>query len=111
MVARRDAAGRAVSEPAATAEYVARIERGTAARRESLVELEMALGLESPAEFQAQRLALQVQQLRNRFQDASKSAALTPGERLLAWCAEPGIAEERDRQRLSAVLAAVERLR
>jgi hypothetical protein len=76
-----------------------------------LLELETALGLETPAEFQAQRLALQVQQLRNRFQDATRTSALTPGERLLAWCAEPGVADERDRQRIGAVFAAIERLR
>jgi hypothetical protein len=111
MAARRDAAGRALAEPAAAPAYAARIERGTLSRREGLLELEMALGLDSPAECQAQRLALQVQQLRNRFQDSTKVTALTPGDRLLAWCAEPGVADEPDRQRATRVLVAIERLR
>ena len=111
LATRRDAGGHALAEPAAAGDYLARIERGTVSRREILLELEMALGLETPAEFQAQRLALQVQQLRNRFQDATKSSTLTPGERLVGWCAEPGVADPPDRQRVAAIFAAIERLR
>ena len=90
MLARRDGALRALSEDAAAAAYASRIERGIESRREILLELEIALGLESPAELQAQRLALQVKQLRQRFQSAATAGAGTAGERLLAWCAEPG---------------------
>ena len=111
LAVRRDAGGHALAQTAAAGDYRARIERGIVSRREILLELEMALGLDSPAEFQAQRLAHQVQQLRNRFQDATKAGTLAPGERLLAWCAEPGIADARDRQRVGAVFTAVERLR
>ncbi len=68
-------------------------------------------GLDSPAELQAQRLALQVRQLRDRFQGAAASTANAPGERLVAWCAQPGVADPRDRDRLRRILAAVERIR
>ena len=64
MLARRDTALRALAGDAAAAAYASRIERGIESRREILLELEISLGLESPAELQAQRLALQVKQLR-----------------------------------------------
>jgi hypothetical protein len=111
MVARRDAALRARVDAAAIADYVARIEAGIEARGTALLELEMALGLESPAELQAQRLALKVKKLRERFTDATTASANSPQERLLAWCAQPGIADARDRQRLERVFAAMEQLR
>ena len=106
MVARRDGALRALSEDAAVAEYVSRIERGVESRREILLGLEMSLGLESPAELAAQRLVLQVKQLQERFQGAA--AAGTVSERLLMWCAEPGVADTRDRQRRERVFSAME---
>ena len=71
----------------------------------------MQLGLEIPPDQQALRLALQVKKLRDRFQDATKSGASTPAERLLAWCAEPGVADARDRQRIERVMAAMEKTR
>jgi HD-GYP domain-containing protein (c-di-GMP phosphodiesterase class II) len=111
IAARRDAALRALAEPTAAGAHRARIERGGAARADALLELEMALGLDSPAELQAQRLALQVRQLRDRFQGAASSTANAPGERLLAWCAEPGVADPRDRERLRRILSAIERMR
>jgi hypothetical protein len=109
MIARRDAALRALSEPAAAGDYVARIEQGRKSRHEGLLELEMMLGLESPAEFQALRLALQVKQLRDRFQGAATITATSAGERLLEWCAQPGVVDARDRQRCERVFAAIER--
>jgi hypothetical protein len=48
-----------------------------------------------------------VKQLRERFQGAA--IAGTAGERLLAWCAEPGVADARDRQRCERVFSAMER--
>ena len=78
MVARRDAALRALSGEAEAAAYVARIEHGPQSRREILLGLEMSLGLESPAELQAQRLALQVKQLRERFQGATMAGRAPP---------------------------------
>jgi Domain of Unknown Function (DUF349) len=107
MLARRDAALRALAETSATSDYVARIERGAGARRESLLEFELMLGLDSPAELQAQRLALQVKQLRERFNSAASASTGTAGERLLAWCAEPGVIDTADRQRCERVIAKV----
>ena len=109
MLARRDAALLALSEEGAVAAYLARIERGVDARREILLGLEMSLGLDSPAELQAQRMALQVKRLRERFQDAAAASASTAGERLLAWCAEPGVADAGDRQRCERVFSAIEK--
>jgi len=109
MLARRDAALRALSDRDAAAAYAAGIAKGGDARAEVLLELEMALGIESPAELQTQRLALQVKRLRARFQDAT--SASTARDVLLAWCAQPGIADARDRQRFERVLAAVAQTR
>ena len=106
LTARRDAALHALSEAAATGDYLARIERGVESRRERLLELELLLGLESPAEFQAQRLALQLKQLRERFRGAATISADTAGERLVAWCAQPGVADAGDRQRCERIFTA-----
>ena len=68
----------------------------------------MLLKLDSPPEMQAQRLALQVRQLKERFSSAATSGARTPGDLLLAWCAQPGVADAQDRQRCERVFAAME---
>ncbi len=107
MAARRDAAVHALTEPAAAGDYLSRIERGIESRRERLLELELSLGLDSPADFQQQRLALQVKQLRERFKNAATTGADTAGERLLAWCAQPGMADAVDRQRCERVFSSV----
>ena len=107
MLIRRDAALRALSDPAATDDYRKRIEAGIETRRERLLELEIALGLDSPAEFQQQRLAFQVKQLRDRFKNEATAGANTAAERLLAWCAQTGVADASDRQRLERVFAKV----
>jgi hypothetical protein len=107
MLARRDGALRALADPAQAAGYSASIERGNDGRRERLLELELALGLDSPPELQQQRLALQVKQLRDRFKNEATAGANTPAERLLAWCAEPGMADAADRQRLQRIFARV----
>ena len=69
------------------------------------------LGLECPPELQGQRRALQLKQLRDRFQGAAPAGANNAGERLLAWCAQPGVADARDRQRCEQVFAAMEQTR
>jgi hypothetical protein len=111
MLARRDAALGALSDAAAGGEYLARIERGVESRRQSLLELELSLGLDSPAEFQAQRLALQVNQLKARFKGTATVSADTPGERLLAWCAQAGVSSTLDRQRCERILSKIEKPR
>jgi exonuclease SbcC len=108
---RRDAALRALADAHAAEALRGEIERGTQARRALLLELEMLLGIESPAELQSQRLALQVKQLRDRFKGEPSSGAGTAAEKLVDWCALPGVADARDRQRSERVFEAVERAR
>jgi len=109
MVARRDAAIGALSDPGATRDYLARIEKGGELRREGLLELELLLGLDSPPELQAQRLALQVRQLRDRFKSSVTTGPETAGERLCDWCAQPGRIEPSDRGRSERVFAIIKR--
>ena len=107
ITARRDAALSALADSAAAAKYRKRIEDGAALRREWLLELEMMLKLESPPDMQAMRLALQVRQLKERFSGSTAGGAKTPGDLLLQWCAQPGVANAVDRQRRDRVLAAI----
>jgi hypothetical protein len=111
MLARRDAALAALSESAAAAKYLARMEQGAGARREGLLELELLLGMDSPSEFQQQRLALQVKKLKDRFSSAASSGSLTAAERLVAWCEQAGVADALDRQRCERILSRVETTR
>ena len=92
--------------PARPAPTGPRLENGAEARREGLLELEMALGLESPADLQPQRLALQVKLLKERFGGAAAGPATT-GDRLLAWCAQPGVVDGRDGERRDRLFAAM----
>ena len=112
MAGRRDAALRALADDSAATAHVAQIERGADTRQEMLLELELALGLDSPPELQGQRRALQLRQLRDRFKGGA--APGDPGnaaERLVAWCAHAGVADGRDRARIGRVFAAIERVR
>ena len=111
MLARRDAALGALSETAEAGKYLARMEQGAASRREGLLELELLLGLESPPAVQPQRLALQVKQLKERFRSGATSGAVTAGERLLAWCAQPGVTDALDRQRCEQIILKVAQTR
>jgi hypothetical protein len=111
MQARRDAALLALADAEAAGTYLARIEQGAASRREALLGLELLLGLESPPEFQPQRLALQVKQLKERFSSAASAGAVSAGERLLGWCSQAGVADALDRQRCERILAKIEQAR
>jgi len=111
MIARRDAALRVLSDAAAASEYRALIELSVESRRQSLVELELSLGLDSPAESQAQRLALQVKQLKERFKGTATIATDTPGDRLLGWCALAGVSSTLDRQRCERIFSEIEKTR
>jgi hypothetical protein len=111
MLARRDAALVALADAAAAGKYLARLEQGAAGRRESLLELELLLGMDSPSEFQQQRLALQVKKLKERFSSAASAGAVTAPERLVAWCAQAGVADALDRQRFERILFRVETAR
>ena len=66
----------------------------------------MTLGVESPAEMQQQRLAMQVKLLKERFGGGAAQAGTT-GDRLLAWCAQPGIVDGRDAERRDRIFAAM----
>ena len=85
-----------------------RIESCAESRREMLLEVELLLGLECPPELQGQRRALQLKQLRERFQGGATPGAHSAGERLVAWCAQPGVTDALDRQRFERVLSAME---
>ncbi len=111
MLARRDAALAALSAADAAAKYLARMEQEAAARRDALLELELLLGLESPPEFQPQRLALQVRQLKERFSGGASAGGATAAERLLAWCAQAGVADALERQRCEQIFAKVAQAR
>ncbi len=111
LLARRDAALGALNEAAAAGDYRARMERGAKARREGLLELELQLGMQSPPELQTQRLALQVRQLRDKFKSAATANSGSAGERLLAWCAQPGVADALDRQRCERIFSRIEQAR
>jgi DNA repair protein SbcC/Rad50 len=111
MLARRDAALAALSDAGASGKYLERMEQGAGSRRDGLLELELLLGLESPPEFQPQRLALQVRQLKERFSSGASTGAATAAERLLAWCAQAGVADALDRQRGERIFAKVEQAR
>lgn len=111
LLARRDAALGALADAAAAGKYRARMDKGSAARREALVELELLLGMDSPAEVQQQRLALQVKKLKERFSSAASAGPVTAPERLVAWCAQPGVADALDRQRCERILFRVETAR
>ena len=108
LAGRRDAAIRALEGNGANA-YRTRIERSSTARREALLELELSLGLAPPAELEAARRALQLQQLKARFGGASAAPAPSgaPSDRLVAWSAEPGIISPSDRERTERIFAAV----
>ena len=111
MLARRDAALASLPDADAAAKYLARMEQDAGSRREGLLELELLLGMESPAEIQPQRLALQVRQLKERFSSAASASPVNAGERLVVWCAQPGVADALDRQRFERILSRVEQAR
>jgi hypothetical protein len=106
ILARRDAALRALGDAAAASEHVKRMAREAEPRRQVLLALELSLGLDSPAEIQSQRLALQVMQLKDRFKGAT-AAAESAGEQLFGWCARPGVASELDRRRCERIFSRI----
>ena len=87
------------------------IRKCAATRRDALLELELMLGMESPADLQKERLAVQVKHLRDRFKRTASDGTGSAVEVLLHWCALPGIAEARDRQRCERIVATLQRRR
>jgi hypothetical protein len=109
ILTRRDALMRALSDGSAGAAYLGQSAAAAPQRRAALLALELALGLDTPPELQADRLALQVQQLRERFRSAPGGAAQDPGERLCDFCAMPGVLDTPERARAQRVFAAIAR--
>ena len=105
---RRQAALRALTDEDARYDFLDRLDESNAARRDALLELELMLHLDSPADLQPQRLAVQVKQLRERFKRAAAGAG-TAEQILLDWCAQPGVADARDRERCERIVARLQR--
>jgi hypothetical protein len=109
MAARCDEALRAFDGEDARYDHLDRIDDGVAVRRDALLELELALGLPSPADLNKERLAVQVKQLRSRFKAAAGGGSAA--DILLEWCATPGVADERDRDRCGKIVESLQRRR
>jgi len=107
MAARRDQALAAVADEDARFDQLDRIDYGVAARRDALLELELALGLPSPADLAKERLAVQVRKLNSRFKAAAGGGSAA--DVLLDWCATPGVAEARDRSRCEKIVESIQR--
>jgi hypothetical protein len=90
--------------------YGERIKETAADRSDTLMELELMLGVPTPPDLQQQRLAVQVKQIRDRFK-RSASSAEGAQQLLLRWCALPGVADARDRKRCEAIVARTQRHR
>jgi hypothetical protein len=114
LLKRRDATLNALAPLAdayAREDHADDIKKSAAARRDALLELELMLGLESPADLQKERLAVQVKHLRDRFKRTTSDNTGSAVEVLLQWCALPGVAEARDRQRCERIVATLQRRR
>lgn len=110
LLARRDTALSAHDDEDARYDHADSVEENVAVRRDLLLELELALGLDSPRDLQPQRLAVQVKILRDRFKRTS-SGTDSNTQLLVNWCALPGRAEARDLQRCEKMLASLQRRR
>jgi hypothetical protein len=97
----------ALGDPATRAAYASRVAEATTRDASDCSRWKWRSAWSAPPKCSRQRLALQVQQLRDRFQSAAKSEAQSPIERLVAWCAEPGVADTLDRERSERIFAAV----
>ena len=102
--ARFEAARRTLDDEDARYDYIEQIEDGAAARQDTLLELELLLGLDSPPDLQSQRVAVQVKHLRDRFKRAASDKPQTGDQLLLAWCAQPGLARDGDRPRCERIV-------
>jgi len=109
LAARRDQALAATFGEDERYAQLDRIDDAVAARRDALLELELTLGLPSPSELTKERLAVQVMKLNSRFKTATGSGS--PTDRLLDWCATPGVADAREHGRVEKIVEAVQRRR
>jgi len=111
LAGRREAALRALADVDARYDHVERIRDCAPERRDALLELELMLGIPSPADLQKERLAVQVRELRDRFKRTASGGAASATDLLLKRAGLPGVADARDRQRCEAVVARLERQR
>ena len=107
LTQRCDAAKKATEDTVAADKLRATITRTSADRRAILLELELTLGLDSPRELNTERLALQVRQLKERFQSSVTASADTAGERYVQWCAMHGVVDAAERTRCEKIVAAL----
>lgn len=109
LASRHEAALYALGDADARYDLVERIGECAAERRDALLEIELMLGMPSPADLQKERLAVQVKELRDRFKRTASGGAVTAAEVLLRWAALPGVADARDRKRCEKIVEGLER--
>jgi hypothetical protein len=108
LAERRDSALATLGDVDERYYYGERIKKTAAERSDTLMELELTLGMPTPPDLQQQRLAVQVKQIRDRFK-RSASDADGAQQLVLQWCALPGVADPRDRRRVEAIVDRVSR--
>ena len=106
---RRQAALAALADEDARDDHRYVIEDAAPRRVDLLLEIELQLGLQSPADLQAQRRAVQVRQLRERFKGNAADGGGSAARLLVDWCLQPGTADARDRERCMEIVAALSR--
>ncbi len=111
LAERRDAALRALADADARYDLAERIRSCASERRDALLELELMLGIPSPADLQKERLAVQVKELRDRFKRTASGGTTSAADLLLRWAGLPGLVDGRDRQRCEKIVAGLERRR
>jgi hypothetical protein len=111
MKGRLEAALRAFADEAAAAAYAPRIERGTESRHAMLLELELLCGLDCPARAASAATRATASTVARPVSGGGERRSHSVGERLLAWCAQPGVTDARDRQRCERVFLAMEKAR
>jgi Domain of Unknown Function (DUF349) len=111
LAGRRDAALHALADADARYDHIDRIRDCAPERRDALLELELMLGIPSPADLQKERLAVQVRELRDRFKRTAAGGAASAADVLLKWAGLPGVVDARDRQRCEKIIASLERAR
>lgn len=111
LLARRNAAQQALEDSGARTKWLAQLEAIGAARSAALLELELMLSIDSPAELQQERRALQLKQLRDRFKRDDTGSTGAADQIFIDWCARSGVADARDRGRAERILGAIERHR
>ncbi|MBV9191223.1 MAG: DUF349 domain-containing protein [Betaproteobacteria bacterium] len=85
----------------------AKLEKGRAERESLLLDLEVALGIPSPASVADQRRARQMQALQERFKPRTKTPAETPEATIARWYSIAAPADAAQAARMSAIARAL----